>query len=368
MARKPKYRKHTARDRGFVEFNGKRHYLPGPYKSPESLDAYRKFLRANVPEFAPLAPSSTVLVGDLVLRFQTWADEAYPIGPRSEAANCRAAFGHFDNADGLTPAAEFGPLRLKALMARMATRKATRTYINAVAARIKRMFKWAVAEELVPGHVYHALAAVPGVRKGRSPAREPKKKQPVPWESVSPVLFDLSPTVRAMVLFHWHTGARSQSICQARVSQFDRSGKLWEWRPKHKTEATHDLVLYVGPQARAVLKPFFAGKSGSDYLFQPRHQNGKRARGFRSFYDSVSYLRAVTRAIERVNAKLADDSKPPIPRWTPHQLRHTRATLVRAEHGLEAAQAALGHSTLQATQIYAQRQQALAKLVAERMG
>ena len=46
-------------------------------------------------------------------------------------------------------------------------------------------------------------------------SKEPPSRQPVKWEHVEPVLAELSPDVRAMVLFQWHTGARSKSICLA---------------------------------------------------------------------------------------------------------------------------------------------------------
>lgn len=368
MARKPKYRRHTTRNLGFVEFNGKRHYMPGAYKSPESLDAYRKFLRTNLPSVPLPAPSSAVLVGDIVLRFEKWAEENYPPGSRSEYGNCHAAFGQLLGAELVLPASDFGPLCLKTMMGRMAKAKATRTYINAVAARIKRAFKWAVSEELIQPNIYYALATVQGIRKGRTTAIEPKPKAVVSLDEVAPVLSELSPTVRSMVLLQWFTGARSQSICGARVSQFNRDVQPWEWRPFHKTRNTHDVTLYVGPQAQQFIATFFDGLEPGDFLFEPRHLNGKRAKGFRSFYDSVSYLRAVRRAIDRVNTKRAEMEIPAIAIWTPHQLRHSRGTLVRAKHGLEAAQATLGHSTLQATQLYAQKQMALARLVAKQMG
>ena len=44
-----------------------------------------------------------------------------------------------------------------------------------------------------------------------------------------------------------------------------------------------------------------------------------------------------------------------VPHWHPNQLRHTFATEVRRTHGLEAAQAALGHSKADVTQVYAER-------------
>ena len=54
--------------------------------------------------------------------------------------------------------------------------------------------------------------------------------------------------------------------------------------------------------------------------------------------------------------------------WHPNQLRHTYATKVRKEHGLEAAQVLLGHSKADTTQIYAERDQALAVGIAAKIG
>ena len=41
--------------------------------------------------------------------------------------------------------------------------------------------------------------------------------------------------------------------------------------------------------------------------------------------------------------------------WTPNQLRHSRATLIREEYGIEAAQVVLGHSDCEITRVYAER-------------
>ena len=49
---------------------------------------------------------------------------------------------------GKQPAVEFGPLALKAVRERMVDEDLSRGYINDHIDRIKRMFKWAVAEEL----------------------------------------------------------------------------------------------------------------------------------------------------------------------------------------------------------------------------
>ena len=55
-------------------------------------------------------------------------------------------------------------------------------------------------------------------------------------------------------------------------------------------------------------------------------------------------------------------------RWHPNQLRHLFATVVRKEHGLEAAQVLLGHARADVTQVYAERNEELASRVAELMG
>jgi integrase len=59
---------------------------------------------------------------------------------------------------------------------------------------------------------------------------------------------------------------------------------------------------------------------------------------------------------------------PPIAHWHPHQLRHTHATQVRRQFGLEAAQVALGHSAADVTQVYTARDLSLAVKVAKEIG
>ncbi len=54
--------------------------------------------------------------------------------------------------------------------------------------------------------------------------------------------------------------------------------------------------------------------------------------------------------------------------WTPHQLRHTRATQIRQEFGLEAAQTILGHSKVDTTQIYAERDLTQARRIMAAIG
>jgi integrase len=45
-----------------------------------------------------------------------------------------------------------------------------------------------------------------------------------------------------------------------------------------------------------------------------------------------------------------------IPHWFPYQLRHTAATVLEEEHGLDEAQAQLGHRTANTTKRYSKAQ------------
>jgi integrase len=55
-------------------------------------------------------------------------------------------------------------------------------------------------------------------------------------------------------------------------------------------------------------------------------------------------------------------------RWHLHQLRHTAATQIRKDFGLEASQAVLGHASVDATQIYAEKNTGIAKRVMQEVG
>ena len=73
--------------------------------------------------------------------------------------------------------------------------------------------------------------------------------------------------------------------------------------------------------------------------------DGGRRRGPGPKYTRHSYRVAIQRACRRAG----------IPPWSPHQLRHTRATMIRRDFGLEAAKAVLGHADTKVTEIYAER-------------
>ncbi|MEZ5952366.1 MAG: hypothetical protein R3C12_24890 [Planctomycetaceae bacterium] len=55
-----------------------------------------------------------------------------------------------------------------------------------------------------------------------------------------------------------------------------------------------------------------------------------------------SYRRAIHYGIRKANRLLLAEGKPEIPRWFPLQLRHSRATELNENFGIEAAAVTLG--------------------------
>ena len=113
---------------------------------------------------------------------------------------------------------------------------------------------------------------------------------------------------------HRLTGVRSQSLCQAKSEQFDRSKVPWLWRPKHKTEyLARELVVPIGPKARRVLSRWIDRAGPGEHLFRP--ESVRRDRRYGKRYTSNSYANAIARGIRKANLSGLD---PQIEHWTPH--------------------------------------------------
>lgn len=367
----PKYRENKSRKRGFVEWKRKRHYLPGAYQSPESWAAYKRFI-VQVVSAAPPAdpPTSTGLtLAGLIKAFLDHAAKRYGRGARGEYANCLHALRPLGlGKHGPVLAAEFGPKKLKEWREELMASN-SRSYINKRVNKLRRAFKWAVSEELIPVATYQALITVPGLQAGECEAKETAERKPVDWKYVEPVLERLSPLVADMVRVQWLTAVRSGSLVRAKPEQFDLKAErgLWLWRPRHKTEKRgKQLVVPVGPQCQRILKTYLEQCPPGGYLFRPRTQRKNRRYGER--YTTSSYYRAVARAIVRLNKTLEHAGQPAIDEWFPHQLRHSKGQAVNEEFGLEGAQAHLGHDTVDATKIYTSRRLKLAKRIARKTG
>ena len=71
-------------------------------------------------------------------------------------------------------------------------------------------------------------------------------------------------------------------------------------------------------------------------------------------YGTGSYGRAITTGIIKANRERASRGEPPVPHWHPHMLRHSAATAMCREFGIDTARILLGHSSAVMTAIYAE--------------
>jgi integrase len=416
----PSYRFHKARNCAVVTIAGRDHYL-GEYDSDASWAEYHRLVaeyRAQLRQPPPPVPADTPLtVTELIARYWRFAKTYYVKDgkPTSEIPSIKLALGFVRRLYGRTAACEFSPKRLKAVREAMIAHEVTRKVkvideateavtwerkvirkglarkcINKTIGRVKRMFAWAVEEELLPVEVHAALMRVKGLKRGKSAARETPRVRPVSEEHIAAVLPLVPAMVRAMIEVQRLCGCRPQDVVQMRPADIDTTEPVWQYRPRrHKTEHHNDdgnpdldRVIYLGPRCQEILRPWLSADVEA-YVFSPwrsealrnddRKQNrkskmtpsqaervpkGRPRASFHKHYPVGSYRQAIRRACVRAG----------IPIWKPHQLRHSRLTELRARYGLEASRVVGGHREVGTTQIYAEQDRELARQVMAEVG
>ena len=230
-----------------------------------------------------------------------------------------------------------------------------------------------------------AIGTIENLKRYRSQAKEGKPVLSVPQEDFEATLPFLSPTVAAMARLQWLTGMRSGELVQMRWMDIEKpeGGGPWLYTPSsHKTaHLGKERPVFLGPACRQLLSEFekadatapIFSPAESDLAFRKAKRAARKSkvqpsqverqekarknpkRKFRPAYDSRAYGRAIARACKAAG----------VPHWHPHRLRHTFATRVRKLRGLEAAQVTLGHATINTTELYAEKNQKLAREVAE---
>jgi integrase len=386
---------------------GRRDILLGAYGTKESRLEYARVIaewQAADRRLPPPEAGSGLTINELILAYLPHIERHYRHAdgtPTNELTDIKITLRPLKKLYGHTPAAAFGPLALKALRNHLIQQPITRRVktidpetgnvswqekviriglargvINQRINRIRRLFKWAVAEELVPSSVLEGLRAVAGLQRGRTEARETEPIRPVAIALVEATMPFLGPVIADMLQLQLLTGSRSGEICVMRACDIDMTGSVWLYRPaRHKTEHRgKGRVIVLGPRAQEIVKRYLKANVEA-YLFSPReameawHQKLREQRKSRVQPSQVNRKKrrprrvpgeryspeAIARAIRRACMRAG------LPHWFPHQLRHLAATQIRREYGVELARIILGHATAFTTEIYAEcdRKQAM---------
>ena len=384
----PSYRLHRPSGKAVVTIAGTDHYL-GVHGSEQSRAHYDRlvadWLARGRPKFEAKA-GADLTVALVVLSY--WKHVKATYSRQTSLGTIAPALRRLRRLFGATPVNEFGPHKLKAFAEALVVerdkngKRLARRYVNRSIGEVKRCIKWAVGEELVPPSVLHGLQAVESLRMGRTSAPETNPVQPVADAIVEKTLEHLPPVVADMVRVQRLTGMRPGELCKLRMSELDMSEEVWFHRPLHHKTAHHGKTrsIPIGPKAAAILRKYLL-PDVTAYLFSPaeavrqrmveahaarktKFSPSQRARArriarnpkrqFREYYTTQGYEIAIRRAC--VAGKL--------PHWAPNQLRHTRATELRKQFGLDAASAVLGHAKVETTQIYAEKNLELAARMA----
>lgn len=385
----PEYRKHSS-GQARVTING-RDFLLGTYGTKASRLEYDRLITewlasgrsVTFGSHVPSLPLARILT-DYIRHAKAY----YGNNKRGEYRNVKLAI-EACQAYGKLPASELGPVEFKAIRQKLIDAGHSRTYINSMMRRVLRAIKWAASEGKLPASIYETLRLIPGLKQGRCEARETEPVRPVDAATVEATLTHLPATVADMVRVQLLTGCRPGEVCALTPGAIDRKGDVWLAElTEHKTKHHgRQRVIAIGPKAQKILLPYML-RGADEPLFSPVDSERKRRaeissrretpanqgnrpgysertrkgeavkQQLRKAYDTVSYARAVKRACE-------DNG---IAHWTPNRLRHTRATEIRSQFGIDAASVVLGHAAPETTRIYAEADIAKAAEVARKIG
>ncbi len=401
----PQLRLHTPSGRYYVTIDGKRTYL-GKVQSKAEI-ACMKLIQELASQFQPSPtfnipppqPTQTVsvsyfLVADLVERYLDW----FETQNRKPSCVSRILLGaeYLVTCLGEELVSELRQKHVKQLQQHLLAvtdnpkggrAKLSRGYINRTVAIAKQIVKWGAEEELVPAEAYSRFNLVSSLKMGQGGVELERVLPPEIWHVTECLAWIPQPS-HDMVKLMMLTGCRPKELCDIRRSEISThpneyvnvshsklrisarvvNGQcVWLWAPKeHKTRGKgKPRVIAIGPQAQQVLQPWLVKANGGDVFAEPRSPSPLPVKMIAEYIQ-----RTVGRAIVVCNEwrMRGDPPLPPIPIWTPYQLRHLAATMIGEAFDESHAAASLGHSGLDSISIYCEQAVGKAAQVAAKMG
>lgn len=289
------------------------------------------------------------------------------------------------DAFGNIPAATFGPKRLKTLRGmweagtalRVAgperkCRRMRRSTINQAVSSVKRIFKWAVAEEMVAETVAFAVSVVSPLMEGETEAPEPQGVGIVEEKVIKETCKHLPPMLADVVQLLRMTGARPSEVLNLTPGHIVVTDDTLWTAPlsKHKNSKRGKYrELQFGAKGIAILRKYMLRPSDAP-MFPPLEALKQRNEGKIHRHQPPAppttdrTLNAVYSYKSLRNAIVDAAKKAGVTPWCPYSLRHTRGTEIHRQFGGDAARVSLGHSDIETTKIYVEPDIELARKIA----
>ena len=408
----PRITLHRPTGQARVRLCGRDHYL-GVYGSDEAQEIYhrviaewlaggrklpnqpkRKPRRATIAEVSDTGVE-VLTVRELVEAYLDWARVRYAGSDRADSV-IKYSLKPMIDAFGSVPAANFSPNKLRIVRQLMIQRGWCRSNIGRHLSNIRGVFAWAASHERLSESVYSSLKLVEPLAFGSPGVRESKPKELVDDSTIKAIKPYLSCQVFALIRLAMLSGARMGELVQLRpmdISEVEVDGvKILEFTPEHHKTAHKGFsrIIRFGPVAAMVLAPFL-NRRADQFCFSPAEAESERRRRLHlarttpeSHGNSIGTNRkrrpqrkpgdqyttaTVRKSIERaVNAHNRAHPESPVPKFSPHQLRHSSLTRMRDQFGIEATASVAGHHSLAATEIYSGRAAESARRVAMEAG
>lgn len=335
-------------------------------------------------------------------KFDAWARTYYrhPDGrPTRQRDNIAAAFKQVLELFGTFPADAFGPRALKQVREEMVAADLCLNVVNQRVNAIRGVFKWLVSEQIVKESTWIALRTVQALAPGRGLARETDPVSCVANRWIWAVVAAAPDTIAAMIQVQYWTGCRPGEVCcmrprdiqtmdpvtglKLRVWRYSPSQHKGAWRERKAAaegKRTGKKVILLGPKAQDAIRPFLKRRLDA-YMFSPmeskrqrwskcpthRHQPvlpNRTARRVLDHYTTNTYTRAISYICEALRERTREEAAEEgrevreselIPVWSANQLRHTALSRLGNEFSDDLARVVAGHTSIDTTEIYLER-------------
>ncbi len=292
----------------------------------------------------------------------------------------RAFLDPHRQAFGMMPATSFRDQHLRQIRDEMiASGRLCFSSINGRMAVIRAAFKHAnkMHKRRLPelGNVVNDLKDVESVsRRSLIVTRRPRTEGQIRLISISDLYATLPhlPTqhLRDMVMLLRLTGMRPSELFGMTPGAIEQTSDVWIYRPEHHKTEHHGYERRIEiPEAGVViLEPYVHDCRANELIFTPAKSEAERAsarREARQSYLSCNRSRDARRAenpLRPADRPWTKDTfgrsigravkKAGVRAWTPYDLRHTAATEIVLNEGIERGMFKLGHQSITTTQRY----------------